>query len=148
MNEQLLMKLYKIINTVIKDKNLPACLLENISSCQFPSMTYSTIYLINISVYPIVAQNLIRERKQDHDPEIAATRVDSWFLSLIFFFFSSSFYPFSHRRGYATSTQRYDTNIYKQLSLPFISKMADTTSERQLLPAIFRFEPTKEKFLK
>lgn len=40
MNEQLLMKLYKIINTVIKDKNLPACLLENISSCQFPSMTY------------------------------------------------------------------------------------------------------------
>lgn len=40
MNEQLLMKLYKIIKTVIKDKNLPACLLENISSCQFPSMTY------------------------------------------------------------------------------------------------------------
>lgn len=42
-----------------------------------PLETYSTIYLINISLYPIVAQNLIRERKQDHDPEIAATRVDS-----------------------------------------------------------------------
>lgn len=91
-----------------------------------PLETYSTIYLINISIFHRNAEfntrTKTRPRSQDCSNQSRLVISFSYF-----FFFSSSFYPFSHRRGYATSTQRYDTNIYKQLSLPFIFKMADTT---------------------